>query len=327
MLQKVRLITVFLVALALLIGASPPVSATGPTNIDLQHAQPINNQQMTFPANSVLWFSFYYPGGSVGNRPPVTAMLLNGNAGHLAFKVWTPEQAADMTNQVAIGQGTPVNVNCRIRTCPSADLQWEGAFFTAGTYYLEVFNNNPNDVVGTLTVQGNGVASTAPSQPGTSQPSTQIASGPIAPLNVGVAAAASPTMGFTNFDLQHALPINNQQISFPANSVMWFRFQYPGGNPGNRPPVTVTLLNGNWGHLSFKVWTPEQAADMTNQVAIGQGTAVKLNCRISTCPSSDLTWGGAFFTPGTYYVEVFNNTPDAVSATLVVQGSVVAMVH
>ncbi len=178
MVRKVRLATFILVVLALLLGVTAlTVAAAGPTNnntnaagtanssnnaaglmnIDLQHAMPINNQPFTIPANTVLWYSFNYTGGHPGSPAAVTVMLLNGNRGNLAFSVWTPEQAADMTNQKAIGKGTPVKLNCNLQTCPSTDLVWNGAFFASGTYYVEVFNPNSNAVTATLTVQGGNV--------------------------------------------------------------------------------------------------------------------------------------------------------------------------
>lgn len=328
MLRKVRLVTIFLVVAALLLSAGALASAAGPTNIDLQHAMPVTNQQITIPANGVLWYSFHYPGGTPGNRPPVMVTLLNGNVMHLSFKVWTPEQAADMRNEVAIGQGTPAKLNCRISTCPPPDLVYQGAFFTAGTYYVEVFNHNPYDVTSALIVQGSGVtavasaqaatAQTTTPQPSTTQPSGQVGAQTITPSNQGGATLPTSTAGPTNIDLQHAALITNQPITLPGNSVLWYSFHYPGGNPGHRPVVMVTLMNGNAAHLAFKVWTPEQAADMTNQVAIGQGTPPKVNCRISSCPSPDLVYQGAFLTPGTYYVQVSNANPNSVTGTLTV---------
>ncbi len=87
----------------------------------------------------------------------MTITLVNGNSDNLAFSLWTPEQAADMTDQVAIGKGTPSHVDCNISSCPSADLTWQGSFHTSGTYYIEVFNANPNSVTVQLLVQGDGV--------------------------------------------------------------------------------------------------------------------------------------------------------------------------
>jgi hypothetical protein len=316
MLRKVRLATFLLVGLVLLFSTGALASAAGPTNIDLQHALPITNQQITLPTYSALWFSFYYPGGTPGNRPPVTVTLLNGNAYHLSFKVWTPEQAREMRNEVPIGQGTPPRLNCRISTCPSPDLAYQGAFFTPGTYYVEVFNYTPVAVTATLLMQGSGVTAVAPEQPAVPVPVPTAT-----PSTVGGAALPVTTAGPSNIDLPHALPFINQQITLPGYSALWYSFHYPGGRPGYRPPVMVTLLNGNAYHLSFKVWTPEQAADMTDQVPIGQGTPPKLNCNTSTCPSPDLVYQGAFLTPGAYYVEVFNNSPGAVTVTLMVQGS------
>ncbi len=160
MFRKICLVAVVLAVLAVLVSITPfTAAAAGPTNIDLQHALPISNQPITIPAYGVLWYSFRYPGGSVGNKPTATVTLLNGNSGHLAFMVWTPEQAADMTNEIAIGQGTAARLNCKIFDCPSPDLVYQGQFYTAGIYYVEVFNTNSYPVTATLTVQGDGVTS------------------------------------------------------------------------------------------------------------------------------------------------------------------------
>ncbi len=160
MFRKICEVAVVLAVLAGLVSITPlSAAAAGPTNIDLQHALRISNQAITIPADSVLWYSFRYPGGSVGNKPTATVTLLNGNNNKLKFMVWTPEQAADMTNEVAIGQGTPAQLNCKLYNCPSPDLVYQGQFFTPGTYYVEVFNTNPYPVTATLTVSGDGVTS------------------------------------------------------------------------------------------------------------------------------------------------------------------------
>ncbi len=160
MFKKICLVAAVLAVLAVLVSITPlTAAAAGPTNIDLQHAMPISNQSINLPAYGVLWYSFRYPGGSVGNKPTVTVTLLNGNNSNLKFMVWTPEQAADMTNEVAIGQGTPAKLNCNLYNCPSPDLVYQGEFYTAGIYYVEVFNSNPYPVTATLTVQGDGVTS------------------------------------------------------------------------------------------------------------------------------------------------------------------------
>ncbi len=320
MMKQVRFLGLVAAMLALSFAASTfKAAAAGPTNTDPAHALAITTQSITIPANSALWFSFGY----AGDRSLIMISLANGSNGRLAFDLWTPEQAAALTDEKPIGRGTVQNINCdsgvlqRSGDCQSDYLFWQGNFNAEGTYYVEAFNNQSSPVTTELMVNGTGVTLGSAPSTATSQPSNQR----------GAAAPAASTGPASNLDLQHAASINNQPITIPANTTLWYKFAYAGSTPGNRAPITITLWNGNSGHLAFDLWTPEQAADMTGEKTIGRGTVQNINCdtgiprRNGDCQSDYLFWQGSFYTAGTYYAEVFNNNSNPVTAQLVVQGS------
>ncbi len=160
--KKIHLVTIVLLVLAVLLAVTVlTAAAAGPTNVDLQHAQPVNNQPFTIPANGALWFSFGY----AGDRSTISVQLVNGDAAHLLFDVWTPAQVLDIANEHPIGRGTAMGVNCDTgrpqpnSSCRTPDLFWQGNFNTSGTgtYYVEVFNPNANPVNTQLLVTGSGV--------------------------------------------------------------------------------------------------------------------------------------------------------------------------
>ncbi len=160
--KKIRLVAIIVTVLAVLLGASAlTAAAAGPTNVDLQHAQSINNQPFTIPAKGVLWFSFKY----AGDRSTISVQLINGDTSHLLFDVWTPTQALDLANEHPIGRGTAMGVNCDTgrpapnSSCRTPDTFWQGNFNStgAGTYFVEVFNPNSNPVNTQLVVTGSGV--------------------------------------------------------------------------------------------------------------------------------------------------------------------------
>lgn len=325
MVKGTKLATLGLVVLALLLGTSTlAASAAGAFGADPAHALGITNHDITVPANGALWYSFNY----AGDRSQIMITLASGSNNGMAFDIWTPTQAAALTDEKPIGKGSVQNINCdtgivqRKGKCQLADLFWQGGFNASGIYYVEVFNNQSVSLTTTLTVQGTGVA-LLPAMANNVQSnttSTAVQSNTQPSFRGGAAPPSASIAGPTNVDLQHAALVDNQSITVPSNTILWYRFDYAGSAAGNPSVITITLANGNSDNLAFSLWTPEQAADMTDQVAIGKGTPSHLDCSLSSCPSADLTWKGSFHTPGTYYIEVFNSNPNAVTVGLLVQG-------
>lgn len=133
------------------------VSAQGPVNNGPATALYIDNLAHTIPGNSSEWFKFNYGGGN----SLTTVALLNGANSGLHFDVYTPEQVMDLANETPIGRGTVQAVSCNTGSstaeCVRNDLRWEGKFHTGGTYYVQLFNDNPAPAAFTLTAAGDDV--------------------------------------------------------------------------------------------------------------------------------------------------------------------------
>lgn len=313
------------IAFVALLGAIP-AAAAGPTNTFPGGSTLIDNQTHTIAPNSFLWYNFVY----AGDRSLITLTLVNGNNDSgVGFKVFTPAQIGDWWETSPIGQGTTLQLNCTTGlpapygACQSDDLIWNGQFNAADKYYVEVVNNSNNQVPFQLTIQGSGVtmapqtgtALTPPPQParaGTpASPTT-----PVAPVPVGF-----------NVDPGHAVFIDNNSHNVPANSSLWYKFDYSG----DKTEITITLVNATNSGAGFNVFTPGQIGDWWDEAPIGRGTAQALDCNTGlpmesgACASIDLTWLGKFNAPGTYYVQVWNSNANAVSAQLMIQGDSVSL--
>ena len=131
-----------LLALALAIGSSTLPSAaqgpaTGPTNISPFTAIYADFQQHQIPAGAYLWYMFDYG----GDNKKINIFVPNGGAVGLEFRVYTPEQAANIENDDKfVGRGNRDQVPCSDGKCTSVDLTWQGAFKQYGTYYVLVIN-------------------------------------------------------------------------------------------------------------------------------------------------------------------------------------------
>jgi hypothetical protein len=146
-------------------------------------------------------------------------------------------------------------------------------------------------------------------------------------LLVGViarpASAAAPTNTFPG----GAAYIDNQSHTIPANTALWYRFDYTG----HRTPILVTLLNGMNSGLDFEVYTPAQVSDWWQIPPIGRGTPTPLSCQTMKprvyggCQGRDLRWMGDFDATGTYYVRVINHTGSDLIMQLMIQGSGVSL--
>ncbi len=122
-----------------------------------------------------------------------------------------------------------------------------------------------------------------------------------------------PVGPMTNTDPGHALVIDNQTHTIPANTAVWYRFTYAG----DKSDITITLPNGALNGLDFNVWTAQGASDWWDLTPVGRGTV--------HTTSSDLDWVGLFDFPGTFYVQVINATPGALPAQIMIQGSGVTL--
>lgn len=138
--------------------------------------------------------------------------------------------------------------------------------------------------------------------------------------------------------------------AIPANSALWFRFEYDAaGYQAPHPTVTVRLLNGLSNGLAFEIWSAERMqGDWRQNKPVGRGTQqvlpscdepeeegaggeaggggeetasapTALSC--SKFETSDLTWTGGFGGSGTYYVRLVNPTNAPIVPQMLIGGA------
>jgi hypothetical protein len=108
-----------------------------------------------------------------------------------------------------------------------------------------------------------------------------------------------------------ATHLDNQWHSIGPGATLWYAFDYAG----DRTVVTLTLVNGVQLGMAFNLYAPDKPSDQP----IGRGTSSLVACNDGNkCPSPDLTWTGGTSSPGTYYVQVINNTSTAKSFLLTI---------
>ncbi len=143
-------------------------------------------------------------------------------------------------------------------------------------------------------------------------PTNQIS--PTATISSKTNPSATPAVNNQGNDPEHAIASINQQQTVPANSSIWYRFEYGGGGS----EITALLPNGVSSNIGFEVYTPAQIAEgWFNTTPVGRGTP-RQGCinNQGGCSSDDLFWRGNFKTNGTYYIRVTNPNPYPVQFTL-----------
>jgi hypothetical protein len=298
-----------LLGLALLLSLGVmSVSADAPAGTNPVNAPYIDNQVHIIPANGSVWYRFDYGPTDTSARPVATIVLPLGNKLGLSFEIWDPINVQDWWEKTPIGRGTPTSGPCSTdptTTCKSDDLVWSGGFGTTGTYFVHVIDNTASPISAMLTIKGDGVA--------------------LAPARVPAAAPALAATAINMDDPGRATLIDNKPHSIPANSAMWFSFNYAGTDTNPKPNVMITLVNGANSGVNFQVWSAQNLNDWWDQKPVGQGTAASVNCDIggaagnTGCQSSDLTWVGSFGNTGTYYVRVVNSTNAPMNFVLTIQ--------
>ncbi len=298
--KALRIVGLVLVVVALLAGfGAMTVAADGP----VAYAAPVNapyidSQAHTIQPNSSALYRFDYTIGDT--RPTTTITLLDGNVTGLTFDVWTPDMVTDMADNTPVGRGNTFNVASDSGIVQSTDLMWSGAFGASGAYYVQVNNPNSTPMNAQLTISGSGVS--------------------LAPIAVtGPSANAAQPVPNTD-DPNKAVAINGTPQSIPANSAMWFSFNYAiNTDTGARPVQTITLLNGAASGLRFEVYSPDILNNWWQNAPTGVGTTPMVASENGMVQSADLTWSGAFGASGTYYVRVINDNTNALPAALTIQ--------
>ncbi len=296
-------------ALAALCVGVVSLAAQAPIVADWAAVPYVDDQVHAIPGNSNLVFRFDYALDYMNNtRPVVTVKLLNGYNSGVRFEVWTALGMADTAKGQPVGRGSAVNLDCETGEvkgsglCISPDLNWAGAFGTAGPYYVNVVNTNKAPAQFQLWIQGMGLGLGQTPVPATAVPSPTPA----------VPAAGAPLQNVD--DPNRAGTIDNQPHTLAANAATWYRFDYANNHmTGQRPSVTLALVRGVDSGVAFQVYAPENIGGWWSNAPTGRGTVQMIDCdtgepsESGQCQSPDLLWRGNFGADGTYWVRVVNN--------------------
>jgi hypothetical protein len=326
------LIGVFVaLALAVVIGQSALPSAAqgpiiGPTNVSPFTAIYADFQQHQIPAGAYLWYMFDYS----GDNTKINIVIPNGGANGLEFRVYTPQQAANIENEDKfVGRGNRDQVPCMDGgKCASVDLTWQGAFRSAGPYYILLINSNPVWKSFSLLVTGEsvwmGIPTPTPAIPPTPVTTTTTTTTTTTPLTTTLPPvlpvqpvlpvlpavptplsipSPTPVKGVQNDSPYTAVYVrDNRDQNIPANSAMWYKFDYGG----DRSRIMIVLYNGNVSGIWFALFTPDQAINFTDDKFIGRGMTSPVLCDSGKCTGNDLVWVGNFSVSGTYFIRVTN---------------------
>jgi len=244
-------------ALALAIGfGSAPSAAqgptTGPTNVSPFTAMYADFQQHQIPAGAYLWYMFDYG----GENKKINILVPNGGAIGLGFRVYTPQQAANIENEDKfVGRGNQVQVPCSDGRCTSPDLTWEGAFRQPGTYFVLLINPASVWKSYSLLITGenvsHGIPTPTPAVPPTPETTTTTITvttpltsvlPPIQPIQPVVPViptplpipSPTPVKGVQNDSPYTAVFVrDNREQAIPANTSMWYKFDYGETAPGS----------------------------------------------------------------------------------------------
>jgi hypothetical protein len=313
-------------ALALAIGfGSAPSAAqgptTGPTNVSPFTAMYADFQQHQIPAGAYLWYMFDYG----GENKKINILVPNGGAIGLEFRVYTPQQAANIENEDKfVGRGNQVQVPCSDGRCTSPDLTWEGAFRQPGTYFVLLINPASVWKSYSLLITGenvsHGIPTPTPAVPPTPETTTTTITvttpltsvlPPIQPIQPVVPViptplpipSPTPVKGVQNDSPYTAVFVrDNREQAIPANTSMWYKFDYGG----DRSRILMVLYNGAISGIWFAVFTPEQAINFTDDKFVGRGMTSPVLCDQGKCTGNDFVWVGNFSVPGTYFIRVTN---------------------
>lgn len=117
-----------------------------------------------------------------------------------------------------------------------------------------------------------------------------------------------------------AAGVDNQFHFIPANTHLWYFFEYAGDNN----QFNVVLVNGAKDRLDFNLYLPTQVTlpDQWVSNPIGRGSQPGIACPAGSgnCDQDNKIWLGSFNVSGKYYVEVINNNSQGVGLLLKVTG-------
>ncbi len=148
-------------------------------------------------------------------------------------------------------------------------------------------------------------------------------------LGLLVVLDADPSSGDPGDPLE-APYVDNQTHALEGDAEAWFKFDY-GADDTLRTMVLATLVDGAGSDLSLEIWAPELVHRWRDIEPANLGIVAELDCQTGkvmiggACRSRDVTWTGAFESPGTYYVRVINRVPSPRDFRLMVLGPGVSL--
>lgn len=353
--NKFVLGTIIVMTLAMMLGLGAlSVSAQGPvTNDQPWTAVYTYGEPRQIQAQTAQWFKFDY----AGDRKQISIQLPEGRTSGLEFRVYTLDQVLRLDQEdKPVGRGTSSNVPCDAGTCLSVHLTWQGGFAFGGPFFVQVYNPQNRWLTFQLFISGESV-SLGPQIPPTPTPAPTLAPTPILltlpmttttsvtttmpttptvpltttmplttsvvpppapPAAVVVAPVPTVPMAPTNNSPYFAVNVrdNKEQVIGP-NGRLWYKFAYGG----DKSSVLIVLPVGNATGVNFRVYTPQQAEQYTDQKYVGMGNTGKQACETGQCSSDDFAWKGAFGAPGTYFIEVVNSMDKERTFKLHIEGT------
>src|SRR5574341_590042 len=144
-------------------------------------------------------------------------------------------------------------------------------------------------------------------------------------LILGAGAMLVTAQGPTNTYPGGAVGLDNQFHFIPANTRLWYFFEYAG----DRSQISLVLLDGTTNRLDFNLYLPTQVTlpDKFADKPIGSGSSPTLPCPSGAgeCASNNKVWLGSFPISGIYYVQVINNNSQGMAFLLQITGSSIAL--
>jgi hypothetical protein len=149
------LVVLGIIAMVLSLGTAN-VAAQGPTNTYPGGASGLDNQFHNIPANTHLWYFFEYS----GDNTQFSIVLVGGAKDKLDFNLYLPTQVTlpDQWVTNPIGRGSQPGIACPSfgGSCDQDNKIWLGGFNISGRYYVEVINNNAQNLPFLLQIVGGG---------------------------------------------------------------------------------------------------------------------------------------------------------------------------
>ncbi len=141
-------------------------------------------------------------------------------------------------------------------------------------------------------------------------------------LLLNASGMIATAQGPINDDPVRALYMYDRPYSVPANTWVWFKFDFSGDRT---KLIQITLVNGHELGLDFRLYTQEQLERFSDDKFVGRGNVINVPCEQGKCESQHLFWQGTFNLAGTYYVAVMNPKNVAIPFHILISGEGVSL--